>query len=263
MLRFIAILVVLVVCSAGGTTWWAYEAVQEVRPFYAQAMSVQPSVLREAGQELSSRATALVNDVCQDEPWQATFTEDQINGWLAFDLPEKHADLVPKDIADPRVAIEEGRLSLGARYSGRRLQTVFSVDVEPYVAEPNVLRLKILGATAGTLPVPVSEVTVRLTRAAERFGFQISWIQESEVPTALVRLKLRSKRHGRRLRLDLLSLQDDSLHLAGVTEQEQPESPPLAARPRAVETSPAAESSEPTQAPEEPFTPSPAPLPPG
>jgi uncharacterized protein YpmS len=252
--QYIAILLVLALCSAGGTTWWAYEAVQEVRPFYAQAMSVQPSVLREAGQELSSRATALVNDVCRDEPWQATFTEDQINGWLAFDLPEKHAELIPKDVSDPRVAIDDGRLSLGARYTGGRLKAVFTVDVEPYVAEPNVLSLKILSATAGTLPVPVSEVTERLTRAAERFGLQLSWIQESEVPTALVRLKLRSKRHGRKLRLDLLTLDDDSLHLQGVTEQEE-EATAAAADP--ARGAPTAESDETTEALEAAVTPPP------
>lgn len=220
--RYIMILVALALCSAGGTSWWAYDAVQEVRPFYREAMSVQPSVLREAGQELSSRATALINDVCRDQPWQATFTEDQINGWLAFDLPEKHGDLLPRNISDPRVAIEESRLSVGVRYDGGRIKTVLSVDVEPYVAEQNVLGLRILGATAGTLPVPVSEVTERVTRAAERLGLQLSWIQESEVPTALVRLKLRSKEHGKRLRLDLLMLAGGSLHLEGVTAPEEP-----------------------------------------
>lgn len=221
-LRTIAVLGTLLLCIAGGSTWWAYEATQEVRPFYQQAMAVQPSALRQAGQEFTSRATALVNDVCHDEPWQALFHEDQINGWLAYELPEKHAHLIPQDIADPRVAIEDDRLSIGVRYNGQ-VTTILSVDVEPYLSEPNVLSLKILGAKAGTLPVPLSEVTERLTLAAARLGIPLSWIQESEAPTALIKLHLRSRETGQRLRLETLALQEGAILVGGVTEVDEPD----------------------------------------
>jgi hypothetical protein len=222
-LRYLAIVVVLFLCGAGGMSWWAYEAVQDVRPFYREAMAVQPSVLREAGQELNSRAAALVNEVQRDEPWQAHFTEDQLNGWLAFDLPEKHAHLIPHDIADPRVSIEDQQLKLGVRYMGERIKTVLSVDVEPYLAEPNVVGLRILSANAGTLPVPLGEVTERMTRAAVRFGIPLTWIQESETPTALVTLRVKSRRSGRSLQLDALEVGPGAIMLRGISKCEPPE----------------------------------------
>jgi hypothetical protein len=222
-LRYLVILVLLFVCASGGVTWWAYEAVQAVRPFYREAMEVKPSVLRQAGLELTSRATALVNDAQRGEPWQAQFTEEQINGWLAYDLPEKHGDLIPTDVADPRVAIEDGQLKLGVRYSGSRVETVLSVDVEPYLAEPNVLGLRIVGARAGTLPIPLGEVTDRMSRAAERFDIPLTWIQESETPTALVTLRLKSARDGQRLQLDELQVSLGAILLQGTTQCEVPE----------------------------------------
>jgi hypothetical protein len=222
-LRYLVILALLFLSASGGVTWWAYEAVQAVRPFYREAMAVQPSVLRRAGQELSSRATALVNDAERGAPWRAEFTEEQINGYMAYDLLEKHGDLIPMDVADPRVAIEDGQIKLGVRYSGGRVETVLSVDVEPYLAEPNILGLKILGARAGTLPIPLAEVTDRMSRAAERFDIPLTWIQESEVPTALVTLRLNSARDGRRLQLDALQVTSGAILLQGTTKCLDPE----------------------------------------
>jgi hypothetical protein len=219
-LRYTAIITVLFLCATGGVTWWAYEAVQDVRPFYQEAMAVDSAVLRKASQELSSRATALVNDARRGDPWQAQFTEEQINGWLAIDLPEKHGDLIPQDIADPRVAIEDEQIKVGVHYSGRRLETVLSVDVEPYLAEPNVLALKILGARAGTLPIPLSEVTERMTKAAHRFRVPLTWTQEEETPIALVTLRLKSRKDGKRLQLETLELSGGAIRLHGVTDCE-------------------------------------------
>jgi hypothetical protein len=222
-LRYLVILVLLFACAGGGVTWWAYDAVQTVRPFYREAMATQPAVLRRAGQELSSRATALVNDAQQGVPWQALFNQEQINGWLAYDLPEKHGDFIPEDVADPRVAIEDGQVKLGVRYSGSRVETVLSVDVEPYLAEPNVVGLRIVTARAGTLPIPLVEVTDRISRAAERFNIPLSWIQESETPTALVTLRLKSARDGQRLQLEALQVSAGEILLKGTTRCEDPE----------------------------------------
>lgn len=222
-LRYLVIIVLLFLCASGGVSWWAYEAVRAIRPFYRDAMEVEPEVLRLAGRELSSRATALVNDAQQGEPWQAQFTEDQINGWLAYDLPEKHGDLIPDDVADPRVAIDQGQVILGVRYNGGRVETVLSVDVEPYLAEPNVVGLRIISARAGTLPIPLAEVTDRISRAAERFDVPLTWIQQSEVPTALVTLRLKAVGDGKRLQLDTIEVRDGAIILAGTSRCEEPE----------------------------------------
>jgi hypothetical protein len=221
-IRYLAATVVILFCASGGVAWWAMEAVRNVRPFYREAMSVDSSILREAGKEFSSRASALVNDAQSGMPWQAVFTEDQVNGWLAFDLPEKHADLLPREFADPRVAFAGEQLSIGVRYRGARFETVFSVDVVPYLAEPNVLGLRILGAKAGTLPIPLNEVTERLTQAADQLRIPLAWIQESEMPTALLGLQLTSPGDGRRLRLDTLRLAGSALQVGGVAARESP-----------------------------------------
>ncbi len=52
--------------------------------------------------------------------WSAVFTDEQINGWLAADLPEKFPQLLPPEIQDPRVVFAPGQLQLACRYTGSR-----------------------------------------------------------------------------------------------------------------------------------------------
>ena len=74
----------LLLAGLGG----AYYAARQVRPFYEQALKIEPAVLEQGSRELESRATALYSDVKQVGRWQALFTTEQINGWLATQLAE-------------------------------------------------------------------------------------------------------------------------------------------------------------------------------
>ena len=56
---------VLVVALLGG----AYYAAQQVRPFYEQALKIEPEVLERGSRELESRATALYSDAKQIGHW--------------------------------------------------------------------------------------------------------------------------------------------------------------------------------------------------
>src|SRR5689334_12677815 len=96
-----AVVVALIVACLGG----AYYAVQQVRPFYQQALQVEPEVLERGSRELESRATALYSDARQRGEWQAVFTSDQINGWLATQLAQNPDGQLPANIRDPRIAI--------------------------------------------------------------------------------------------------------------------------------------------------------------
>ena len=51
-------------------------------------LKIEPEVLERGSRELESRATALYSDAKQIGRWQALFTSEQINGWLATQLAE-------------------------------------------------------------------------------------------------------------------------------------------------------------------------------
>ena len=81
---------------------------------------IDPQKLETGSRELESRATALYSEARQPGQWQAAFTSDQINGWLALQLAEVYADALPDEISEPRVAIEDDHLTVGFRPARRR-----------------------------------------------------------------------------------------------------------------------------------------------
>src|SRR6185369_763044 len=105
----------------------AYYAARQVRPFYEEALQIKPEVLERESRELESRATALYSDVKQVGHWQALFTAEQINGWLATQLAENAKNDLPTNIRDPRVAIARDVLTLGFRTTSGGVDTVISV----------------------------------------------------------------------------------------------------------------------------------------
>ena len=70
-------------------------------------------MLERGSRELESRATALYSDARQVGQWQALFTAEQINGWLATQLVQNASGELPANIRDPRIAIASDVLTLG------------------------------------------------------------------------------------------------------------------------------------------------------
>ena len=98
------------------------------------------------------RSATLSNDVRRGGRWQATFTVQQINGWLAVDFARiVQCDSAP--IAQPRIAIHQGEIILGILYDRPPIQTVLSLTADAYMQSPNVLALRIRRTRAGAVPV--------------------------------------------------------------------------------------------------------------
>ena len=194
-----------------------YLAMRHVPEFYRQALVPDVARDRKGSDELLESATAIVNSSKKPGPWYALVTEDQINGWLAVDLVQNHADLLPPSVVDPRVHIESGRATIACRYSYPGLSTVISVAFEIYLAEPHVVALRIHAARAGSLPVPIKPIVDGVAQLAESLNLRVEWRQAHGDPVALLTLP---PAHGESAlyRLDALQLRDREIYLAGRTE---------------------------------------------
>lgn len=200
-----------------------YTASQRVPEFYAEALKADPEVQREGSDEMLQQATALAGDVQRPGQWQALFTEEQINGWLAVDLPENHPDAVPPSLRDPRVAITPEGISMGCRFRYGRFESVVSLELEPYLPEPNVLAVRVAGVRAGAVPVPLGNILEKITRAAARLDFPVRWKQAEGDPVAEITIPSPPKEHDTLVRIETLRLGDGEIYLAGTTERRPPE----------------------------------------
>jgi len=210
---------VLVTAALGGI----YMAMGRVRPFYAEAIRLDPGVLETGSRELETRAAALYSDARQPGQWQAAFTAEQINGWLALQLAELYGDDLPDDISEPRVAIGNGRLTLGFRTRRGGVATVVSADAAVMLTDEGDVAIRLQSVEAGALPLPVMQVADDVSKACQKLSLPVRWTQDNGQPVALVDVARSGGTKKWRIVLDSLELRDGTIHLAGHTEAAEPD----------------------------------------
>lgn len=236
-LRVTAVVASGLTVVAAALLGWLFVAARHVPDFYRQALNVENARLQEHSDRLVETAAALVSNVRQEGRWQAMFTAEQVNGWLAVDATRNFPELLPAGVAEPRVAIEAGRLKLACRYLGGPVETVLSLDGEVYLEEPNVLSIRVHRARAGSLPAPLGRVLHAISQAALDANLQLNWLQAGGDPVAVIRWPTPRDERQNFYHLETLELHDGQIYLAGRTTkgpsegapEKSPE--PLASRP--------------------------------
>ena len=215
-MRRVALISLGVVACVLVALWGVYLASRHVPTFYSRAIATDQASLRQANDELGSRAAALASDVRRAGQWNALFTAEQINGWLAVDLPRLHPGALPDDVDRLRVAIEPGRVVVGFGLEHGGMSIVYSVEAELYVSESNVVAIRFVRARAGGLPMPLSQVLDSVTEAAQSMNLPLRWVQIDGAPVALVTVA-RNDDSGSAMTLGTLELLAGEIYVAGTT----------------------------------------------
>jgi hypothetical protein len=210
----------------------AYYATRQIRPFYAEALQIEPEVLQRGSRELESRATALYSDAKQIGHWQALFTAEQINGWLATQLAENANTQLPSSIRDPRVAIARDVLTLGFRTTSGGVETVISVDAAVSLTDQGAVAIRLISVRAGALPLPVLQLADELAAACKKMKLPVRWTTQNGKPVALVEIQ-----SSEPVYVDDIQLDKDQLYVAGhtATDRSKSASSDLHDRPRGGE----------------------------
>ncbi len=212
----------------GVAAFAAYRLSQQVPEFYQQALRADPQSEQEASDLMLQEATALASEVRQGGDWQAVFTAEQINGWLAVDMVRNHPDLLPRSVSDPRVAIGPEQVRLACRVDRRNWKGVVWLAVDVYLAdEPNVIALRIRGARAGVLPLPLDMILDHIGRKADQLDLRIRWRQADGDPVVEIPVPPPRDAEEKVLRIETLQLAEGKVYLSGST-QSRSEGGPLA-----------------------------------
>jgi len=218
-----ALAVVLVLAVFG-----LYRASRHVPEFYAQALLGDPVAQKAASQEMQLRSVELASHVQRGGRWQQTFTAEQINGWLAVGMFEKHeedgaerfAAAIPPFIKDPRVAITPEGLSLACRYQGGSWgDTVLSLTVDAYATEENEIGLRIRRLRAGAVPVPVGTVLKELSPAWRQMPWRTRLSEQQGEPVVLISIPPQGKRGELLVRVEAIRFGDGKIEVAGTTQR--------------------------------------------
>lgn len=193
----------------------AYQALQHEPDFYRVAVQVNQDVVREASRQMSSQVTVLLSDAQEVGRWHALFTDEQINAWLAVDLPEKHPTALPDDVDAPRVQITSEHVTIAWRQQTKVASTVVALRFDIASYPSGELGLRILSARAGLLPLSLRQVMEEISKSARNLDIPLRWSERDGAPVALIQL---ATEEGKR-KLERATLQEGEIYLAGSTER--------------------------------------------
>lgn len=181
--------------------------------FYRRMTAVPPGQRRAEAKRFVAQSLQLRNDICNEDHWEAVFSDEEVNAWLAEDLVTHFADQIPAGIHEPRVAFEADRVTLAFQLDRGPIRSVIWVVARARVPEANLLALTLEKIRAGVVPLPAEELTGRIDAQARRHGLDIRWMHDGDQPVALIRYSPAPGRHD--IVLERLQVQDGRIRLAG------------------------------------------------
>jgi len=102
--------------------------------------------------------------------WETALRDDEVNAWLAVDLPQNHPSWLPTGVTQPRIAFLPQHAVLGARVGRGPFTAVVSLDFEILLRDVNHLAVVLEQAHHGALPLPRAPILRELSRRISRMG---------------------------------------------------------------------------------------------
>jgi hypothetical protein len=157
--------------------------------FYAAALAQPIEEQKAAGQRFEQSALTLHNELHAPGRRSVRFTEDEINGWLAAELPAKFPQALPSGIGDPRVSIQPRTMQLAMRARQGAIESVVLLSAEVFLSsEPNEIAVRLKRAQLGALPLPLAQIRDRFEDLAGNSNVRLRWSEMDGDPVVLIKL---------------------------------------------------------------------------
>src|SRR3954463_2648702 len=130
--------VLFLIVTIPGLTWLSLTHQPD---FYRAVVRVPREQRTVRAKQFVRQSLQLRNDICNEPTWEAVFSDQEVNAWLAQDLVTHFADQLPPEVHDPRVLFETDRVILAFQLEKGSLQSVITVVARPRVPEENTVEL--------------------------------------------------------------------------------------------------------------------------
>lgn len=184
--------------------------------FYREELALSVAGQQAASDACLANMTATVSQAQRPGDWRAEFSEDELNGWLAFDLPNNHPELADETVGAPRVDFEEQRGQIVFEYRGL-VTTYVNVAFDAEVRDENTLAVRFLQLRGGAVPLPLGSIIEPLTTIASQLDQSVQWTEEDGYPVALLTM-VPSDADAPAIELMHVSIEKDRIVLEGRTK---------------------------------------------
>jgi hypothetical protein len=188
------------------------------QPSYYRDMVRLPQAQREVkAKHFVAQSLQLRNDIVNEPTWEAVFSDQEVNAWLAEELVTHFADQLPPEVHDPRVLFELNRVILAFQLDKGGIQSVITVVARPHVPSENTVELTLEKIRAGILPVPADNVLDRIIEHARVRGVDVQWQRRDGYPVVVLRYRPNLARED--VQLEELEIRAGQIRLAGRSDR--------------------------------------------
>jgi len=188
------------------------------KPNFYRVLTDVPREQREGkAKHFVASSLQLRNDISNERDWQAVFSDQEVNAWLAEDLVAHFADQIPPEIHEPRVAFGAGRITLAFQLDKGPIRTVIWVVAQARVPEDNVLALTLEKIRAGVIPISADRFIEPIAEQAREHGLDIRWTRENGLPVALIHFSPDQERTD--VVLEHLNIRPGQIRLSGRSDR--------------------------------------------
>src|SRR3954464_6619268 len=188
------------------------------QPRFHRAIVQRPPAQQVAeAKHFVAQSLQLRNDICNEPTWEAVFSDQEVNAWLAQDLVTHFADQLPPEVHDPRVLFETDRVILAFQLEKGSLQSVITVVARPRVPEENTVELTLEKIRAGILPVPADNILDRIIEHARHRGVNVQLKRRDGYPVVVMKYTPNLNRED--VLLEELEIRTGQVRLAGRSDR--------------------------------------------
>jgi hypothetical protein len=188
-------------------------------PYYRAIVRLSREQRAGRAKKFVAQSLQLRNDICNEPTWEAVFTDQEVNAWLAEDLVTYFADQLPPEVSEPRVLFELDHMTLAFQLRQGGFQSVITVVARPRVPGGNTVELTLEKIRAGILPVPADQILDRIIEYARFHGVDVEWARRDGYPVVLMRYTPHIDRED--VQLEELQIRDHQIRLAGRSDREK------------------------------------------
>lgn len=130
-----------------------HKAITYYPEFYRQRIDIADDKLEQDAKDFVFSSGRMLNDIRRKKEWSATYSEDQINGWLERRIQQDLPGLIPIGSYYPRVHLEQDRINFAMEFCPEDFESIFWAQVRFNVSEPGVYHLIIEQVKLGVIPI--------------------------------------------------------------------------------------------------------------
>jgi hypothetical protein len=204
----------LVVLGLAGMYW----AIRSTPPQYAAAVAEQdPAKLDEDRRELESQLAIAYSDSQRSAPWAVCVSDDQLNAWLATQLPLDYPELAQRGLSEPRIIFTPQSAQLAFRAKFGSIDTVVSVTGNVFATETGELAIEFQNAAAGRAAIPLTFVVQGIDEGIRLRQLPFHWAPGESRHVLLVDFERLASSPEQARKLSAIEVREGEVYVAGVT----------------------------------------------